>query len=101
MEPESQATPSTAPADQAELSALETALGHAEQIVTEKAESEAKVADLEKQLAAAGAKTAAAVDAWISKEIQNSPVARNTPAWNHLQAKLPALKQMLAQAIGA
>lgn len=36
-----------------------------------------------------------AVDAWLKDQINNSPVSRDTEAYNHLRASLPALLQAI------
>ena len=47
----------------------------------------------------AHAKVAAAIDAWFSEHIRNSPLAQATPAYNHLVQKIGALKAGIAAAI--
>ena len=41
-------------------------------------------------------KIEAAIQAWVAEHIHNSPVAESTPAFNHLQASLPALRAAIA-----
>ena len=41
----------------------------------------------------------AVITAWLNGEIANSPIARDTGAWNHLVAKLGALKAALLKDI--
>ena len=40
-------------------------------------------------------KTDKAVDEWIYEQIFNSPISRNTDAFNHLQSVIQALKDKL------
>jgi hypothetical protein len=49
-------------------------------VATAVKDGEARAAALEK-----------AVQDWVSKEMKNSPLSRSTVAWNHFQAKIPAL----------
>jgi len=37
----------------------------------------------------------AAVEAWLSESIRNSPLSRSTEAWNHLVTSLDDLKQRI------
>lgn len=39
----------------------------------------------------------AAISAWVSQHIYDSPVSRNTEAFNHLVSVLPHLKSKLAE----
>ena len=41
-------------------------------------------------------KIEAAIGAWLVQHIHNSPVAQSTPAFNHLQESLPALRDSIA-----
>ena len=37
------------------------------------------------------------VEAWFDTHCRNSPIGRDTPAWNHLLGCLPHLKALIAQ----
>lgn len=39
------------------------------------------------------------VDAWIDTHLRNSDFSRDTPAWNHFQAGLPALIESIKQEV--
>ena len=38
---------------------------------------------------------------WVAQDIANSPVSRSTEAWNHLNAALPRLADVLAVVMSA
>lgn len=50
---------------------------------------------------ASAAARAAAIDtvlgSWLRQHIHSSPLSRDTVAWNHLRAKLPALRDALME----
>lgn len=39
------------------------------------------------------------VRAWVDKHVRNSPVARSTEAWNHLQKILPELAPLIEKEV--
>lgn len=39
------------------------------------------------------------VEHWVDKHLRNSPIARDTPAWNHLMGSLAALKAIIEQEV--
>lgn len=79
--PDSTLSPSKPPKGQSTaLQAVETAVEAAEQAEVERA-----------------AKLEAAVQAWVSTHLANSPVSRLTEAWNHMVSVLPHLTAALKE----
>ena len=42
-----------------------------------------------------------AIEVFMSKFLRNSPMSRDTAAWNHFYEHLPMLKQVLIEEIGS
>ena len=62
-----------------------------------KTEAETKVPS--KKESAVHGKVKEAVDEFVDKHLRNSPFSRNTPAWNHLQERIPLLIEGITQKV--